>query len=152
MEITQHNLLAKVASLFYPNTEYPSFFFSDKHKLKKVDRSIKVSDSSFIHKSAKIGEKSEIGYNTIIGPGVVIGRNSLIGDNVSIYFSLIGNNVKIDGGTGVYSNVDDNSILRGTPAIDINKFNRSYVHFKNLEKIVKDLNDLKKLNANNNQI
>ena len=44
--------MAKVASLFYPDTEYPSFF-SEKHKLKKVDRSIKVSDSSFIHKKCK---------------------------------------------------------------------------------------------------
>jgi len=90
-----HFDMAKVASLFYPDTEYPSFFFSEKHKLKKVTESIKISDSSFIHKSAKIGEKSEIGCNTVIGPGVVIGKNSLIGDNVSIYFSLIGNNVKI---------------------------------------------------------
>ena len=34
--------------------------------------------------------------------------------------------------------------------MDERSFNRSYVYFKNLEKIVKDLNDLKKLNANNN--
>ena len=43
----------------------------------------------------KLVKNCEIGYNTIIGPGVNIGQNCLIGDNVSIYFSLIGNNVKI---------------------------------------------------------
>ena len=52
--------------------------------------------------------------------------------------------------TGVFSNIKDNAILRGTPAMDERSFNRSYVYFKNLEKIAKDLNDLKKLDANNN--
>ena len=33
--------------------------------------------------------------NSVIGPGVTIGKNCLIGDNVSIYFSKIGENVKI---------------------------------------------------------
>ena len=121
--------------------------------------------STLINDGVKIDNLVQIAHNVIVGKNTVIagqsgiagstkiGENCQIGGQVGVAGHIqIGNNVKIDGGTGVYSNVDDNSILRGTPAIDINKFNRSYVHFKNLEKIVKDLNDLKKLNANNNQI
>ena len=126
-----------------------------------VDRA--TLGSTIINDGVKIDNLVQIAHNVIVGKNTVIagqsgiagstkiGENCQIGGQVGVAGHIqIGNNVKIDGGTGVYSNVDDNSILRGTPAIDINKFNRSYVHFKNLEKIVKDLNDLKKLNANNN--
>ena len=89
-----HYDMAMVASLFYPDSEYPSFTFSlDKNE--ELDKSIKLSFNSFIHKDARIGKNCEIGNNSIIGPGVVLGNNCLVGDNVSIYFSLIGNNVKI---------------------------------------------------------
>ena len=80
-----------------------------------------------------------------------VGDNCQIGGQVGIIGHLtIGNNVKINGQTGVFSNINDNAILRGTPAIDERTFNRSYVYFKNLEKIAKDLNELKKINDNNN--
>ena len=90
-----HFEMAKVASLFYPESIYPKFFFSENDKINNIDKSIKVSDSSFIHKNATIGKNCEIGHNSIIGPGVIIGKNCLIGDNVSIYFSKIGEDVKI---------------------------------------------------------
>ena len=90
-----HYDMAMVASLFYPDSEYPSFTFSSLDKNEELDKSIKLSFNSFIHKDARIGKNCEIGNNSIIGPGVVLGNNCLVGDNVSIYFSLIGNNVKI---------------------------------------------------------
>ena len=34
--------------------------------------------------------------------------------------------------------------------MDERTFNRSYIHFRNFEKIVKDISDLKKSNDNNN--
>jgi len=90
-----HYDMAMVASLFYPESEYPNFTFSQSDTNTKLDKSIKYSFNTFIHKNARIGNNCEIGNNSVIGPGVVLGNNCLIGDNVSIYFSLIGDNVKI---------------------------------------------------------
>ena len=90
-----HFDMAKVALLFYPDANYPNFYISKGEENKSLDRSIKSSCSSFIHKNAKVGNNSEIGFNSIIGPGVEVGKNCIVGDNVSIYFSIIGDNVKI---------------------------------------------------------
>ena len=88
-------MMAKAASIFYPNSIYPSFSFSNKAKNLNLDESVKISENTFIHKDAKIGKNCEIGCNSVIGPNVVIGDNCLIADNVSIYYSIIGKNVKI---------------------------------------------------------
>ena len=90
-----HFDMAIVASLFYPESEYPKFYFSESDILKHNNKSSKICPNVLIHKSAKIGMNCEIGNNSVIGPGVVIGDNCLIGDNVSIYFSIIGDNAKI---------------------------------------------------------
>ena len=90
-----HFDMAKVASLFYPESDYPKFCFNSNERVKGLNKSIKISSNAFIHKTACIGDNCEIGFNSIIGPGVKIGENCLIGDNVSIYFSIIGENVKI---------------------------------------------------------
>ncbi len=90
-----HFDMAKVATMFYPDSDYPKFFLDEINKNIKLNKSIRVSENSFIHKNAQIGDNCEIGLNTVIGPGVTIGKNCLIGDNVSIYFSKIGENVKI---------------------------------------------------------
>ena len=38
----------------------------------------------------------------------------------------------------------DNSVVRGNPAFDASLFNRSYVYFKNLVNLFKDVEKLKK--------
>ena len=116
-----------------------------------------IADGVKIDNLVQIAHNVSIGKNTVIAGqcGIAgstkVGENCQIGGQVGIIGHLvIGNNVKINGQTGVFSNIKDNAILRGTPAMDERSFNRSYVYFKNLEKIAKDLNEIKKLNANNN--
>ena len=61
----------------------------------------------------------------------------------------IGNNVKIQAQSGISRNVKDDEVLQGSPALGYGDFNKSYVYFKNLPSIVKNINDLeKKLNGN----
>jgi UDP-3-O-[3-hydroxymyristoyl] glucosamine N-acyltransferase len=57
---------------------------------------------------------------------------------------VVGNNVRIQAQSGVGRNVKDNEILQGSPAFTYNDYSKSYVHFKNLTKIVTDLEDIKK--------
>ena len=116
-----------------------------------------ISDGVKIDNLVQIAHNVSIGKNTVIAGqcGIAgstkIGKNCQIGGQVGIIGHLnIGDNVKINGKTGVFSNIKDNAILKGTPAIDQGVFNRSYVHFRNLDKIVKDINELKKLNGSNN--
>lgn len=90
-----HYDMALVASLFYPEAEYPNFYFPDSDICNQIGNDIKISQNVKIHKSAKIGHNCEVGCNSVIGPGVSIGKNCLIGDNVSIYYSIIGHNTKI---------------------------------------------------------
>ena len=56
---------------------------------------------SFIHKDSEIGDNCIIGSFVKIGPGVKIGSNCIIGDNVSIYYSIISDNVKIYNGARI---------------------------------------------------
>ena len=95
--------MAKAACVFYPDSIYPNYVFDENDRKKNLDSSNKISSNTFIHKSSKIGKNCKIGFNSFIGPNVIIGDNCLIGDNVSIYFSIIGQNVKIYQGVRIGS-------------------------------------------------
>jgi UDP-3-O-[3-hydroxymyristoyl] glucosamine N-acyltransferase len=56
----------------------------------------------------------------------------------------IGNNVRIQAQSGVGRNIKDNETLQGSPSFGYNDFSKSYVHFKNLPKIVAELEEVKK--------
>ena len=110
----------------------------------KIDNLVQIAHNVFIGKNTVIAGQCGIAGSTKVG------ENCQIGGQVGIIGHLvIGNNVRINGQAGVFSNIEDNSIIRGTPAINERTFNRAYVHFRNLEKIVADINDLKKLHDNN---
>ena len=116
-----------------------------------------ISDGVKIDNLVQIAHNVSIGKNTVIAgqSGIAgsskVGENCQIGGQVGISGHItIGNNVKINGGSGVYSSVKDNSILKGTPAMNQSDFNRSYVYFRNLQKIVNEINSLKKINDNRN--
>ena len=64
-----------------------------------------------------------------------------IRDRVGIIGHIhIGDNVKIQGQSGVISNIKENSAIQGTPAFSYNDYNKSYVYFKNLPNILKEIN------------
>jgi UDP-3-O-[3-hydroxymyristoyl] glucosamine N-acyltransferase len=57
----------------------------------------------------------------------------------------IANGVKISAQSGISNNVlKENSILMGAPAYDLRSYHKSYIHFKNLDDIVKRLEKLEK--------
>jgi UDP-3-O-[3-hydroxymyristoyl] glucosamine N-acyltransferase len=69
----------------------------------------------------------------------------MIGGQVGIAGHLkIGNNVKVLGQTGVTKSLKDNEMVYGTPALNARDFNKSYVYFKNLPKVVSKINQLEK--------
>lgn len=116
-----------------------------------IRRGVKLDNQIQIAHNVEIGENTVIAAQTGIAGSAKIGSNCQIGGQVGIAGHIsIGNNVKIQAQSGIGRNVQDNEVLQGSPALNYGEFNKSYVHFKNLPKIVKSLNDLdKKINVDN---
>ncbi len=96
--ITVDNVLlavAKVATLFYPNSLDDMFDIDLKPINKKNYKNIKHGKNVFLGKNVKIGKNCSIGHNTIIEHDVVIGENCNIGSNVILKNSIIGKNTNI---------------------------------------------------------
>ena len=82
---------------------------------------------------------------TGIAGSTKIGHNCMIGGQVGIAGHItIGNNVRVQGQSGVSRNIKDGEVLQGTPSLDYKEYYKSYVHFKNLPTIVKEIEKLKK--------
>ena len=118
-----------------------------------ISRGVKIDNLVQIAHNVSIGEDTVIAGQCGIAGSTQVGSNCQIGGQVGIIGHLkIGNNVRINGKSAVFGNIKDNSVLKGSPAIEERNFNRSYIYFKNLEKLAKDINKLKKLNDSNDKI
>ncbi len=119
-----------------------------------IDRA--TMGSTIIKKGVKLDNQIQIGHNVEIGENTVIaaqvgisgstkiGYNCVIGGQAGIAGHItIGNNVRIQGQSGVSKNVKDGEVLQGYPAMGFKDYFKSYVHFKNLPKIVTDIEELK---------
>ena len=110
-----------------------------------IRKGVKLDNLIQIGHNVEIGENTVIAAQTGIAGSTKIGKNGMIGGQVGIVGHLIiGDNVKIQAQSGVARNVKDDEILQGSPTFGYNDFSKSYVHFKNLPKIVTELEELKK--------
>lgn len=110
-----------------------------------IRRGVKLDNQIQIAHNVEIGKNTVIAAQTGIAGSTKIGENCQIGGQVGIVGHLIiGNNVKIQAQSGIGRNVKDNEVLQGSPAFSYGDYNKSYVHFKNLPKIIKGVNELEK--------
>ena len=110
-----------------------------------IRRGVKLDNQIQIAHNVEIGRNTVIAAQTGIAGSTKIGENCQIGGQVGIVGHItIGNNVRIQAQSGIGRNVKDNEVLQGSPALAYGDYNKSYVHFKNLPKIVKQINDLEK--------
>jgi UDP-3-O-[3-hydroxymyristoyl] glucosamine N-acyltransferase len=110
-----------------------------------IRKGVKLDNQIQIGHNVEIGENTVIAAQTGIAGSTKIGSSGMIGGQVGIAGHLtIGNNVRIQAQSGVGRNCKDNEILQGSPTFAYNDFSKSYVHFKNLPKIVNELEELKK--------
>jgi UDP-3-O-[3-hydroxymyristoyl] glucosamine N-acyltransferase len=108
-----------------------------------IRKGVKLDNQIQIAHNVEIDENTVIAAQTGIAGSTKIGKNCQIGGQVGIVGHItIGNNVKIQAQSGIGRNVKDNEILQGTPALAYADFNKSYVYFKNLPKIVKNISDI----------
>lgn len=116
-----------------------------------IRRGVKLDNQIHIAHNVEIGKNTVIAAQTGVAGSAKIGENCQIGGQVGIAGHIsIGNNVKIQAQSGIGKSIKDNEMIQGSPAFSLSDYNKSYVHFKNLPKIVKNINDLeKKIDGNN---
>ncbi len=116
-------------------------------------RGVKLDNQIQIAHNVEIGKNTVIAAQTGIAGSTKIGKNCMIGGQVGIVGHItIGDNVKIQAQSGIGRNIKDNEVLQGSPALTYGDFNKSYVHFKNLPKIVKKIEKLdKKIDSDQNK-
>jgi len=106
---------------------------------------VKLDNQIQIAHNVEIGTNTAIAAQTGIAGSTKIGKNCLIGGQVGFAGHLtIGDRVKIQAQSGIGRNIADDEVIQGSPAFGYGDYNKSYVHFKNLPKIVDRLNKLEK--------
>ena len=108
-------------------------------------KGVKLDNQIQIAHNVEIGEHTAIAAQTGIAGSTKIGKNCLIGGQVGIVGHItIGDRVKIQAQSGIGRNVKDDEVLQGSPALNYGEFNKSYVHFKNLPKLVNQISNIEK--------
>ena len=114
-----------------------------------IRKGVKLDNQIQIAHNVEVGKNTVIAAQTGIAGSTKIGENCLIGGQVGFAGHLtIGNNVRIQAQSGIGRNVKDNETIQGSPAFNYTDFSKSYVHFRNLPKIINRLNSIEK-NLNN---
>jgi len=110
-----------------------------------IKKGVKLDNQIHIAHNVEIGEHTVIAAQTGIAGSAKIGKNCMIGGQVGIAGHItIGNNVRVQAQSGIGRNVKDNEALQGSPALNYGDWNKSYVHFKNLPKIMDRFNTFEK--------
>ncbi len=111
----------------------------------KLDNQIQIAHNVEIGKNTVIAAQTGVAGSTKIGAGCQIGGQVGIAGHIAI-----GNNVRIQAQSGIARNIKDNEVLQGSPGFNYSDWNKSYVHFKNLPKIIKNISEIeKKIDGNN---
>lgn len=113
-----------------------------------IRRGAKLDNQIQVAHNVEIGENTVIAAQTGIAGSTKIGRNCLIGGQVGIAGHItIGDRVKIQAQSGIGKSLKDGEVVQGSPAFNYGDFAKSFVHFRNLPKIVNEIEELKKNNT-----
>lgn len=106
-------------------------------------RGVKLDNQIQIAHNVEIGEHTVIAAQTGIAGSTKIGKYCMIGGQVGIVGHIvIGDRVKIQAQSGIGRNIKDDEVLQGSPALNYGDYNKSYVHFRNLPRLVQRIEDL----------
>jgi len=114
--------------------------------------------STIIRKGAKLDNLVQIAHNVEIGENCVlaggafvagstkVGKNVMMGGQAGIIGHLkIADGVKIAGQSGVgHTITEEGKIVQGSPAFAVGDYQRSYVLFRSLSKLYKQVNEIEK--------
>ncbi|MEE9363771.1 MAG: UDP-3-O-(3-hydroxymyristoyl)glucosamine N-acyltransferase [Cellulophaga sp.] len=108
-------------------------------------KGVKLDNQIQIAHNVEIGEHTVIAAQSGVAGSTKIGKHCMIGGQVGIVGHItIGDRVKIQAQSGIGRSIKDDEVLQGSPALKYGDFYKSYVHFKNLPKIINSLEEIKK--------
>lgn len=114
-----------------------------------IRKGVKLDNQIQIAHNVEIGEHTVIASQTGIAGSTKIGKYCVIGGQVGIVGHItIGDHVKIQAQSGVGKHINDGEVIQGSPAIGYKDFSKSFVYFKKLPSIVKEIDELKKKLSN----
>ncbi len=113
-----------------------------------IKKGAKLDNLIQIAHNVEIGENTVIAAQTGISGSTKLGRNCMIGGQVGIIGHLnIADNVMIAAQSGIGASISEKGkIVQGSPSFDIKEYRKSYIHFRNLNKIVARIEELEKRN------
>lgn len=120
-----------------------------------IDRA--TMGSTFIRKGVKLDNLIQIAHNVVVGANTVIaaqsgvagttkiGENCVFGGQVGLIGHLtIGAGTQIAAQSGITANIPEKSVLRGSPAFDLPKYQKCYVVFRKLPELYGQIKNLEK--------
>lgn len=108
-------------------------------------KGVKLDNQIQIAHNVEIGEHTAIAAQTGVAGSTKIGKHCMIGGQVGIVGHItIGDRVRIQAQSGIGRNVKDDEVLQGSPALNYGDYNKSYVHFKNLPKLINKVDEIEK--------
>jgi len=112
---------------------------------------VKLDNQVQIAHNVEIGKNTVIAAQTGVAGSTKVGEGCMIGGQVGIAGHLIlGNFLKIQAQSGISKNLKDYETVQGSPAFGYSDYYKSYVHFKNLPKLVNKVEKIEKeFNAQN---
>jgi UDP-3-O-[3-hydroxymyristoyl] glucosamine N-acyltransferase len=114
-----------------------------------IRKGAKIDNLCQIAHNVEIGENTVIAAQTGISGSTKIGKNCLFGGQVGIIGHItIADEVKIAAQSGIGKSIKkQGEIVQGSPAFEIGKYQKSYIHFRNLNTIKNKVDELEqKLN------
>lgn len=109
-------------------------------------RGVKFDNLIHIAHNVEVGENTYIAASTSIAGSAKIGKGCMISGQVAIIGHItVADGTIITAQSGISKSIiKRGEILMGSPAFDINKYRKAYVHFRNLDAIVQRLERLER--------
>lgn len=108
-----------------------------------IRKGVKIDNLIQIAHNVEIGENTVIAAQTGIAGSTKIGKNCMIGGQVGIVGHItIADGTMIAAQSGIGSTIKHRAILQGSPAFSIGDYKKSYIAFKKLPQLMKQIEKL----------
>lgn len=109
-------------------------------------KGVKFDNLIHIAHNVEIGGNTYIAANCVVAGSTKIGNNCMFSGQVGIIGHLsIADNTMITAQSGISKNITNKGeVYMGSPAFDAGKYRKAYIHFRNLDDLVKRVDKIEK--------
>ncbi len=115
-------------------------------------KGVKLDNLIHIAHNVEIGENSYLAAGVVIAGSTKIGKNCMFSGQVGIIGHLeIADHTIITAQSGISKSITKTGeVMMGSPAFEANKYRKTYIHFRNLDSLVKKVDALDKKSKKEN--